>query len=136
MEATEVAPATSSTPEAEVSTPPEPEEAAEDPTPADTSSAVEKNTVREVSTVEILWQVPGEAVAYYHLRYGTEKNALNKKAKVAVRDLEKVDHPDHGSLYRYVLPGVPAEKTVYFTIQAENQFGLSPESPVQQVDTP
>ncbi len=95
---------------------------------------VEEET-QQLSSVEILWQVPGEAVEYYYLRHGTDSSNLDSKEKLAVKDLEKIDHPEHGPLFRYVISGVPASQTIYFTIQAENQFGLSPESPVQQVDS-
>ena len=88
-----------------------------------------------VSSVEILWQVPGEAVEKYYLRYGVKEDALDKSVTIPVRELDKIDHPDYGPLFRYLISGVPAEKTIYFTIQAENQYGLSPESPVQKVES-
>jgi hypothetical protein len=87
----------------------------------------------EVSSVEILWQVPGEAVEKYYLRYGTDDAVLDTSVVIMVRELDKIDHPDYGPLFRYVVSGVPAKQTIYFTIQAENQYGLSPASPVQQV---
>ena len=118
---------------ASASTSSETEPAVEEAAPAEAPSDTPKDTTT-LSSVEILWQVPGEAVEYYYLRYGTDSGKLDKKDKIAVKDLEKIDHPEHGPLFKYVISGVPAEQTIYFTIQAENQFGLSPESPVQQVD--
>src|SRR5690606_24377456 len=78
---------------------------------------------RELSSVEILWQVPAEAVINYHLRYGTQPDALTHQVQVPVSELEKIDHPEHGKLFRYVIPSVPADQTVYFTIKAENEYG-------------
>jgi hypothetical protein len=85
------------------------------------------------SSVEILWQVPGEPVEKYHLNYGTDAEHLDQSKEIPVGDLEKIDHPVHGALFRYVLTGVEPGKRFFFTIQAENQYGLSPKSPVQEI---
>lgn len=114
---------------------PEPEENVAAGAVSEPAAEEEVEDVQQLSSVEILWQVPGEAVEYYYLRHGVDSEKLGSKEKLAVKDLEKIDHPEHGPLFRYVISGVPSAQTIYFTIQAENQFGLSPESPVQEVDS-
>ncbi|MCB0324554.1 MAG: hypothetical protein KDD69_13320, partial [Bdellovibrionales bacterium] len=66
---------------------------------------------RELSSVEVLWQVPGEPVEKYHLRYGLEATNLTHQVEIAVSDLEKVNHPEFGPLFRYVISSVPADRT-------------------------
>jgi hypothetical protein len=90
-------------------------------------------TEQEPPSVEILWQVPVEPVDKYYIYYGSDQNNLDKKAEVPVSQLEKIDHPVHGPLYRYVLTGIASNARVFFSIQAENQYGLSPKSPAQEI---
>ena len=85
------------------------------------------------SSVEILWQVPGEPIEKYHIDYGNDPANLDKHLEIPVSELEKVDDPTHGPLFRYVLTGTELGKSIYFTVQAENQYGLSPKSPVQEI---
>ena len=101
------------------------------PVPTETQTQTDKQL--GLTTVELLWQVPGEAVEKYHLHYGFEETKLDHHLEIPVRTLERKQDQVHGPLFRYEIPGVPANHTVFFTIQAENQFGLSPSSPVQSV---
>ena len=83
--------------------------------------------------VELIWQVSGQAVEKYHLSYGYEASRLVKKISIPVTSLEKMDHPTHGPVFRFVLGGIPLDQTLYFTIEAENDYGRSPPSPVQEI---
>ena len=85
------------------------------------------------TTVELLWQVPGEAVEKYHLHYGFEETKLDHHLEIPVAGLERKHDAVHGPLFRFEIPNVPLNQTVFFSIQAENQYGLSPSSPVQSV---
>ena len=89
---------------------------------------------RELSSVEILLQVPDDDIKRYYLHYGFEKNRLNRHIQISVSRLEKFIHPAHGPLTRFMLHGVPRGKSVYYTVQAENSQGRSPESPLQVVE--
>ena len=86
------------------------------------------------TSVELLWQVPSGPVDKYHLAYGSEPTALDSKVEIPIRELEKIDDPSHGPLFRYIVEGVTTKGKLYFTIQAENQYGKSSVSPVQEVE--
>lgn len=109
------------------------EELSTAPTESDSATYSAQEPSRELSSVELLWQVPAEPVETYHLRYGTHPDTLTHQVKIQVTELDQIQHPEYGPLFRYIIPSVPADQTVYFTIQAENKFGISPESPVQEV---
>ncbi len=85
------------------------------------------------SSIEIVWEVPAEEVTKYHLSYGFSGDDLSQQAVLDVLNLEKIDHPTKGLLYRYVVRGMPSDKNVFFSLKAENRFGISPPSPVEQV---
>lgn len=87
-----------------------------------------------LTTAELRWQIPAEAVERYHIAYGTAPDTLSQKVSVNVDGLERLDDPIHGPLFRYLLHNIPAGEKVYFTIQAENSYGTSPESPVQEIE--
>lgn len=78
--------------------------------------------------VELVWQRPAEPVTVYHLRYGVSPKNLDQSARVPVANLDKIDDLSQGPLFRYILKGVPIGKDIYVSMQAENQYGMSPES--------
>ncbi|HQH29083.1 MAG TPA: hypothetical protein PLP17_16940, partial [Oligoflexia bacterium] len=71
--------------------------------PGSTAAQTPNDTVPAQPSVELLWQVPGEAVEKYYIFYGSDAQNLAQRAEVPVSQLEKIDHPVHGPLYRYVL---------------------------------
>lgn len=85
------------------------------------------------STVEVLWQVPGEAVEKYHLYYGLEADELSNHIEVSVSELQKVDDPKHGPVYRYELKDIPAQRAIYLSLRAENKYGMSDPSPAAKI---
>jgi hypothetical protein len=80
--------------------------------------------------VAILWQVPEEPVSVYHIEYGYKENMLDKYKAIPVKALQKVSHSKHGTLFRFVVKGVPQKSNLYFRLQAENQNGRSRKSSV------
>ena len=74
------------------------------------------DTALKQSDVEIVWQVPEESVDGFVLYYGYEEAALDSEVSVSVDQIEQLDDPDYGKLYRYVLEGVVPDKTVYVAI--------------------
>ena len=85
--------------------------------------------------IELRWVVPRtKDVEKYHLRYGSDPANLDHKLEIPVSQLQLLDDPVHGSLYQFVLTGIPAGQPVFYSIQAENKFGLSPETPAQQAE--
>ena len=86
------------------------------------------------STVELLWQVPTEAVEKYHIYYGLEADDLSNHIEIPVTELERIDHPKHGPVYRYELRGIPATRAIYLSLRAENKYGVSDGSTATKVE--
>lgn len=100
---------------------------------AEASSLSQKGSYAKTSSVEIMWQVPTEGVMKYHIYYGYEANNLTNTATVLVTELEKVDSPVYGPLFRYIIKSVPTNQKLYFSLQSENKDGRSEMSAVQEV---
>ena len=97
------------------------------------NSAKHDEPVTSLPVVKITWQRPDEPVTGYVLRYGFEKQNLDREIKIAVTDLVKEDDPKFGPVYRYRLQGVPEGKPLFISLQASNPDGVSPPSPVTEV---
>jgi hypothetical protein len=103
---------------------------------APTDTAPEKKTSRMegTSTLEVLWQVPSEAVENYHFYYGLEADKLDNHIVVPISELQKSDHPKHGPVFRYELREVPANRAIYLSLRAENKYGISEPSAPTKVE--
>ncbi|MFN8390508.1 MAG: hypothetical protein U0136_09485 [Bdellovibrionota bacterium] len=88
----------------------------------------------DTSTVEVLWQVPGEPVEKYHLSYGLDPSHLDNHLEIPVSDLQKIDHPKHGPVFRYELKNAPAHTPIYISLRAENKSKLSDPTPTIKID--
>jgi hypothetical protein len=130
---TEAGAASTNAPEPEKLQPPSTQEQTTQKTDGEKPAQLTAEESVPSSSVEILWQVPGEPVEKYHLNYGTDPEHLDQIKEIPAQDLERIDNPVHGTLFRYVLTGVEPGKRFFFTIQAENQYGVSPKSPVQEI---
>ena len=86
------------------------------------------------SIVEVIWQVPTDAVEIYHLDFGTSETALDNHLKIPVSELEKSNHPRFGPVFRYRLKNIPANQTVYLSLRAENQHGVSQPTPTAKIE--
>lgn len=106
---------------------------AERPAPEKTAAQTQSAVVDSSSALELLWQVPGEAVDTYHIHYGRTRTNLDMNVNVSVTELEKYDHPQYGPVFRYRLPGVTSAEKVYLSLQAENHAGISPPSDVIEI---
>lgn len=87
----------------------------------------------EVPGVEIVWEVPRKPVEIYHLRYGFDREHLDTALTLPIDKLEKIDDPAHGPVFRFRLPGVPDDRDVYVSMQAENHMGISEPSAVVRI---
>ena len=106
-----------------------------DPSPnpaARTAAAISQS--QNTSTVEVLWEVPGEAVEKYHLYYGFDAAHLDNHVEVPVAELQKIDHPKHGPVFRYELKQIPANKAIFLSLRAENKSGISDPSTPTKVE--
>jgi hypothetical protein len=86
------------------------------------------------SSIEVMWQVPGEPVEEYHLYYGIDPQHLDNHIEVPVSELQKIDHPKHGPVFRYELKGVPANRAIYISMRAANKGKLSDPSPTIKIE--
>lgn len=100
---------------------------------ADGQAAVQHPPSSDTSSVYLMWKVPDDPVERYHIEYGTQAERLEQKITISAAELERVEDPVNGALFRYVIHGIAGTEPVFFTIQAENKYGLSPKSAVQEV---
>ena len=87
-----------------------------------------------VQPVEVMWRVPTDPVEKYYILYGADEAALDKKVELQVKDIQKLDHPKFGPVFRYELRQVPIDKTLFISLQAENRFGVSAPTPPVKLD--
>ena len=99
----------------------------------DRSPSAFDDDIRGPIFVEVLWKVPSEEVFAFHLHYGLSPDDLNGNIRIPVEKLEKISHPLYGPTYRYRLFGMSPRQTTYVSLQAENQNGISPRSPVLKI---
>ncbi|MCB0360361.1 MAG: hypothetical protein KDD44_12020 [Bdellovibrionales bacterium] len=104
-----------------------------DATLSNTQEVPSETKEEKPSPVELIWQVPGEAVEVYHIFYGLNPSNLDREVVVEVSELEKYDHPSFGPVFRYYLTSAPDGKTIWVSLQAENKFGKSPRSEPRQL---
>lgn len=70
------------------------------------------------SSVEVLWTVPSVPVDRYTIRYGASADSLTISKTVEVAHLEIINDAHLGSVFRYVLEGVPAKESVFVSLIA------------------
>jgi hypothetical protein len=69
-----------------------------------------------MTDIELLWEVPAEPVDGYIVRYGNFREQLSVEKKVLVGELEKRDDPERGSVYRYVIRGIPSTQRIFLSV--------------------
>lgn len=99
------------------------EEAKVEPLPVKESAPTVSPVTPQSKNIELLWHIPTEPVDAYHVIMLDQNGQEIRKYRVSVQKLEKSDHPTHGPVYRYLLPGSSDSASV--VIRAENRFGLS-----------
>ena len=99
---------------------------AEIPAPAKPATIA---TPERVQPVEVMWRVPTDPVEKYYILYGTDEARLDKQVELSVKDIQKIDHPKFGPVFRYELKQIPSDKTLFISLKAENRFGVSAPTP-------
>ena len=99
---------------------------AEIPAPAKPATIA---TPERVQPVEGMWRVPTDPVEKYYILYGTDEARLDKQVELSVKDIQKIDHPKFGPVFRYELKQIPSDKTLFISLKAENRFGVSAPTP-------
>jgi hypothetical protein len=83
--------------------------------------------------VEVLWAIPSTPVERYTIRYGYTRDSLTDSITVSTDALEKYADPTHGYVYRYLLKGIPADRTLYVSLIAHSGNESSPQSTVFEI---
>ncbi len=68
--------------------------------------------------VEIVWEIPKDSVDGFVIRYGFSRTDLRYSERVQSAELDRMEDPKFGFVYRYVLKNMPPEKTVFVTLAA------------------
>jgi hypothetical protein len=84
---------------------------------AESSDSKSENTKKNQG-IQLTWEVPGEAVDGFVIRYGENKSSLSKEIKLTTSQLLEESDPEYGPVYRYVLKDVPAAGPMFFSIAA------------------
>lgn len=107
---------------------------ANSPTPESPVQAEHKEPSPELPQfIEVTWEIPADKVESYVIRYGTEKDHLDKEVRLHPGDIQKVHHEKYGDVFRYLLPNPPRDKTVYVSVAAVSSSGESAPSRVFEV---
>jgi hypothetical protein len=80
--------------------------------------------------VEVLWQVPQSAVDQYLIEFqvGGQKSIVQKEVETI--SLEKIDHPNFGYVYRYVINQIPKGQRVKVRLTGKTNGILSAPSEI------
>ncbi len=92
-----------------------------------------KSPSDSLSAIEVVWEVPAEPVEGFIVRYGDAYEALTEERRLAINELERIDDPARGRLYRHVIEGVSTNRRVFLTIAAFSGGQESPPSRVFEV---
>ena len=84
--------------------------------------------------VEIVWEIPKDPVDGFVIRYGFNKADLRFSEKVPSGELDRLEDPKFGFVYRFVLKNMPPERTVFVTLAAYSGREESEPSPVFEVN--
>jgi hypothetical protein len=71
-----------------------------------------------VEGIEITWEVPGEPVDGFVIRYGQSRGALSNEVKIAAGDLREESDPEYGPVYRYLIKDVSNATPLFVSIAA------------------
>jgi hypothetical protein len=73
---------------------------------------------RSIEGIEVTWEVPGEPVDGFVIRYGPSRSDLSKELKVSADDLRQESDPEYGPVYRYFIKDVTPSTPLFVSIAA------------------
>lgn len=80
--------------------------------------------------IELLWEIPKDGVDGYIIRYGYSREKLELSKRVPAANLERFEDAKLGFVYRYVLPDIAENSSVFVSLTAYSGDRLSQASPV------
>ena len=83
---------------------------------ATTQSPSIKSEISAADGIELVWKTPSEPVDGFIIRYGYNKDALNRSARLPINSLTSSQDIEFGSVYRYVIKPIEAGKIVYVAL--------------------
>jgi hypothetical protein len=73
---------------------------------------------KKLSGIEVMWEVPSDPVDGFVIRYGEERDKLNREATIFRSELREENDSDYGPVYRYVLRDVPSGSRIFVAVAA------------------
>lgn len=109
----------------------------ETPATVDSDSRASSSDAKTVDSkksqgIQLTWEVPGEAVDGFVIRYGDNKSSLPKEIKLAISQLQEESDPEYGPVYRYVLKDIISAGPMFFSIAAYKGDRISNFSEIQE----
>ena len=86
-----------------------------------------------LDAVEIVWAAPEENVDKFIIRYGFTPNNLQYEEAIESSFVERVEDPEQGVVYRYVLHNIKPDTDIYVSLASMHQGSVSPPSQVFEV---
>jgi hypothetical protein len=87
----------------------------------------------ELSDVEIMWHIPTDPVEGFVVKYGFERSSINEETRILTKDLEQVETPQFGKVFRFVLGNIPVDRPLYISIAAFSGDKVSKASDIFEV---
>ena len=87
----------------------------------------------DTSDVEVLWAVPDEPVDRFILRYGSNKESLEKEISLTPLQLTTVISPQHGKAFRYLITGIPKDQILFLTLASAKGEEISKPTEVFEI---
>jgi hypothetical protein len=73
---------------------------------------------KKTQGVEVTWEMPGDPVDGFIIRYGANPALLSREITVFIRDIQEENDPEFGPVYRYLIKDIEGAKRVYVSIAA------------------
>lgn len=121
-----------------------PSEVAEVSAPAQPSQPAIENQPAEVALsaplpepsqddVQVVWRIPEDETDRFVVHYGFKADNLEHNLDLEASKVERLDHPKYGPVYRYILRGLPRDRTIFVSVSAVIDNVASHPSPAIEV---
>ena len=85
------------------------------------------------SSLEIVWLVPSAPVDGFVISYGFANEPLINRVTVPISELDQIEDPERGLIYRYFLNDIPRDREIRVTISSYLGTSISEPSPTEVV---